>query len=508
MVVLLREQGPRGTSWVPMNKRCLSSCALLSINVFLSSCGGGGPGEIEATFAPASAPAVVLPTLAAAGTFVPQGSSSWPRFVYPQPGDPQVDTTQQIQWTAANNTAGYELQIGTTVGGSDVFDSGVVTATSIPMPVLPSGVVLYARVRAVLNGWSDALAPGHWPLGSYTVFRTDGQTPASTITNVAAGAELAAGTPLEWSANPLAVGYQLKSGANSSPVIHSTHAFITAPAAVQVTVTLDTIYLTGTVSSQLILSIASGAPSFSDAYKFGQQLAGEVRNMADRDNQPYGLSALSTVVGNLGLSSSNCGNFETALLQLIDETNVPLTVRPLDIEMESFDTHTLVEAYDEATNSWLTLDPTFGLTTLGADGAPATSAQISAAARAQDFSSLSFEFLTNAGAQYAQDYYIDYPLLFIDVETPDESGLVQAPPSTLAPYFDALPLPVAGNQMAYSLQCAPGFTSATAELNTGTQTMVCSGPDQLTGVFWAETIQAVSGNTSASAAWQLRRFVF
>lgn len=505
-----------------MNLRCRASIVVVSIMAFLSACGGGGDSTAGAAFlAPNSTSATTQLSVAPAGTFVPQGSSDWPLFVYPQPGDPHVDVTQPVKWTAANNARGYELQIGTTLGGSDVFDSGVITTTSVAMPPLPAGVVLYARVRAVLNGWADAVPSGHWPRGSYTRFRTDDQTEASTITNVTSNGALAAGTPLEWNASPLAVGYQLKIETMSLPlgltlgvegvpsgVIHATHALIVTPFSATVTVTLDTIYLTRTVSSQLTFVLTGGTLSFEERYQLAKELTGDVRSMADRDNQPYGLTALDAIVNRLGFSAADCGDFETTLLQLIGESNVGLNARPLDVELEVFDTHTLVEVLDNLSDRWVTLDPTFGLITLDSNGLPATSAEISTAARDQNWPALTFEYLTPAGTLYTNDYYIDYPLLFIDIELPDGSGLVQGPPTTLAPYFDALPLPVSGAQSAYALQCAPGFDSATAQLNAMTQTMPCIGPDRLTGISWAYTIQPISGNASAAAAWQLRRFVF
>src|SRR5258708_1526487 len=135
----------------------------LLANLLLSACSGSGHTANSLPFVSASDSGA-----ASSSTYVPAGSSDWPLFVYPQPGDPKVNITRFIAWTAANNARAYELQIGTTVGGNDVFDSGIVTATSVAMPPLPASVVLYARVRAILNGWGDASPAGHWSRGSYT----------------------------------------------------------------------------------------------------------------------------------------------------------------------------------------------------------------------------------------------------------------------------------------------------------------------------------------------------
>jgi hypothetical protein len=514
-----------------MNSRCLFLSLLLSTNALLGACGGGSgrtastplSGDVAADPLNASIPAPGSP-------YVPAGSSDWPLFIFPQPGDPNVDVTHAIQWTAANDARAYQLQLGTTVEGNDIYDSGIITATSVPMPQLPAGMVIYARVRAILTGWGDDFPAGTWPRGSYTRFRTDDQTPASTFSNVAVNTPLPAGAPLQWNASPLALGYRLiirgatfdSARTNSgiavgninidSGLIHTTRVFINVPTKASVFATLQTIYLDRTATAQVIFTAAGGTPTFADYYASAKQLTGEVRSMADRTNEPYGATVLDQISNSSGLSIASCQQFKLALLQLLREARVGADVRELDIALQQneYDTHTLLEILDPSSGRWSTLDPTFGLDTLRSDGVPATTVEISAAVRAQNWTALNFEFLTGNGDVYARDNYIDYPLLFMDIESPDGSeALVQAPPATLAPYFDSLPLPVSSAQTtAYALQCASGFGSATADVDSVAQTMPCNGSDQLTWIFWGNTIQATAGNNSTAAVWQVRRFVF
>ncbi len=503
-----------------MTKSLLFSGISLPLSLLLISCGGGSThAGVTSAFSAASDFGAAAPV-----SNGPAGSSDWPLFVYPQPGDPNVDITQAISWTAANNARAYELQIGTTVGGNDVFDSGIITATSVAIPPLPPLVVLYARVRAILNGWGDASPAGHWSRGSYTSFRTDDVTPASTFTNVGATKALPAGAPVEWTTSPLALGYRLVvtgaglgtgapgngSTTGDTGVIHTTHAFITAPANGKVSATLYTVYLDRTVSAQAEFTATGGAPTFAEQYAFGEELTAEVREMADLDNQPYGASALALNTNVYGMSVASCPQFMATLMQLLQESQVGLTARTLNIGLRgnAYDTHTLVEVLDLASNRWITLDPTFGLVTLRSDGAPAMSSEISAAVRALNWSALSYSLLTPAGSLYANSYYIDYPLLYMNVELPDGSGWVQSPPATLAPYFDPVSLPITEAPVTntYSLKCALGYTSATAQLNGAAQTLPCSGSDDLTPGFQADDIQLVDASTSV--AWQLLRFAF
>jgi hypothetical protein len=513
---------------------------LAMASLLLGACGGGGGsggaagagGQQTLDVADADVPGVAPP-----GTYAPGGSADFPNFIYPQPGDPKADTTQPLQWTAAAGARAYEIQIGTSPGASDILDSGIITSTSLAMPALPSGAVIYARVRAILQGWGDDLPAGHWPRGAYTLFRIDGQTPASQFLNLKKGGTLAAGHPVEWTASPLAIGYHLAitgatfDGAASNPgqgglagtasgtggtsntsvdsgFIHTTHIFIDATASAQVSATLTTVYLNGTETTQLTFTAAGGPPAFADSYALAKTLTAEVRGMADRDNQPYGPTALLTVVSGEGLSSASCQEFMVTLRQILVEVRVGVPVRTLDIALQDngYDTHTLVEALDQGSSRWVTLDPTFGLVTLRADGVPATSAEISAAVRAQNWSALTYTLLTPAGATYANDYYIDYPLLYMNVTNADGSGLVQAAPATLAPYFDALPLPVSGGKAAYGLKCPSGATSSSAQVDSSVETLPCGGSDGLSGLFWAYDIDATSGG--ATDAWRVRRFTF
>lgn len=488
-----------------MNKLWTILGLFISLACFLAACGGGSSQTAGSSSA----------AINASGNYSPTGSSDWPLFIYPQSGDTRVDSTQPIRWTSANNARAYQLQIGTTLGGNDIFDSGIITATSVPMPPLPPGAVSYARVRAIPTGWSDALAPGHWSRGTYTSFRTDDKTTASAFINVPANNILPTGAPLEWNPSPLALGYRVSvTGASigssgNSGLIHTTHIFIDAVPNAKVLATLETVYLTHTVSSQLSFIAAGGStPSFIDQFAVVKKLTADVRLMADRDNQPYGGTPLAASAGASGLSAASCEQFMLVLLQVIAESNITLNVRELDVALQEngYDTHTLVEIQDTSTARWVMTDPTFGLVTLRSDGIPATSAEISAAARNQNWSALNFELLTPAADLYARDYYIDYPLLFIDVVAPTGSGLVQDPPASLGPYFDSLPLPVAAAAPAsYAIQCASGANSATADLDDLPQTLPCGGSDGLSWVFSAYKIQPSNG---AAAAWRLRRFVF
>src|SRR5205085_2648131 len=113
-----------------------------------------------------------------------------------------------------------------------------------------------------------------------------------------------------------------------------------------------------------------------------------------------------------------------------------------------------VEVYDLPNNQWSVIDPTFGLIPhRNSDGGVATSADLSSAARAMNWSSINYELLTPAADAYARNYYLDYPSLFVNVYIPGSTTtLIQSPPD-IAPYYTSLHGNSAAGLGYYALQC-------------------------------------------------------
>ncbi len=80
-------------------------------------------------------------------------------FTNPLNGQSNVDTNQSFTWTSVPSAQGYFLTIGTTLYGSDLFNSGVMAAGQVTrsVPALPSGKTLYASLFTATNGaWSGS----------------------------------------------------------------------------------------------------------------------------------------------------------------------------------------------------------------------------------------------------------------------------------------------------------------------------------------------------------------
>jgi hypothetical protein len=92
------------------------------------------------------------------------------RFTYPVNGQLGVDTTKAFTWSTIPAAQGYVVIVGTTLYGTDLGSSGVLSpsVSSFNMADLPSGPVVYATLFTEVNGnWNRyqaigfVSAPGH-----------------------------------------------------------------------------------------------------------------------------------------------------------------------------------------------------------------------------------------------------------------------------------------------------------------------------------------------------------
>jgi hypothetical protein len=96
-----------------------------------------------------SAPATELPAVV-----VGRGQARAAQLTAPQDGQTGVTSAQAFTWEAQPQAQGYQLQIGTRPGASDVLDSGETARTWWTVEALPAGRTLYARLQTrVGNRW-------------------------------------------------------------------------------------------------------------------------------------------------------------------------------------------------------------------------------------------------------------------------------------------------------------------------------------------------------------------
>jgi hypothetical protein len=126
-------------------------------------------------------------------------------FTYPTEAQTGVDTSKPFSWSSVPTANYYDLYIGTTVGGYDLADSGVLPANQLSYTVaaLPTGPTLYAKIWVYANNvWTGQSISFTTALPKTAVFTypVDGQTAVDTT------------RPFTWSTSPTASYYDLMIG--------------------------------------------------------------------------------------------------------------------------------------------------------------------------------------------------------------------------------------------------------------------------------------------------------
>ncbi len=126
-------------------------------------------------------------------------------FTNPTNGQANVDTTQAFTWSTIAEAQGYIVVVGTTLYGSDLANSGVVSpaTTSFAIGALPVGPTLYATLLSEVNG-------GWTSFQSITFTAAAGLATFTSPLNGQANADPTA--PFTWATIPQAQGYILVAG--------------------------------------------------------------------------------------------------------------------------------------------------------------------------------------------------------------------------------------------------------------------------------------------------------
>ena len=431
-------------------------------------------------------------------------AATTPLFVFPADGTVAVDATQPFRWTSPPNANAQELRVGTSAGANDLFDSGQMVATTAVVNGLPTTGVVYARAMSSVNGtWHymdiaftlEAASPI-----SSIVVPSDGQAVFDTV------------QPFQWSAVPLARGYRLIIGStfgandvHDSGEIHVTQRFVPA---------LPIGLLYGRVSTELqgqwqandfTFTVTANTASVAVQIQSALWATDVVRQMALADNIPFSWTLLASITPGM---TANCFNYAEALLGVLAETNVQLPARSLDVALNpnGYDGHTLVEMFNSDSQNWMLLDPTFDLTVRrAADGNWATAEDMSSATRAEQWNNVSYVFLGGLGADYAHGYYLDYPLLFVDIYHTGQVP-VNGQGGSVLPYMVSVPTPVS-TQAVYAAGCAADLV--TDLLISGVdRSIACNGVDGLSYVFSAGSIALTALTSASTIVYQPMRFVF
>jgi hypothetical protein len=360
-----------------------------------------------------------------------------PTFTFPANGATGTDASQAFTWSAVPVAQRYYLTVGTSPGGRNVIDTGAFSAASTSyfgglLPQKPLYATIYAEVQGGWYGSSVSFTPGPPPSIATFVNLTDGAT----------GVDLYQG--FDWTSVASAASYYLTVGSKpggrdvyDSSTIHpsgTNHRFV--PLLQPSTTYHATIYtqLNGNWFPSS-LSFTTGADTgveFSANEQLAFSLVDNVRSMADPTGLPIPGTALANIVAQYGGTYASCEEYTVTLLQELATYKIR-NARPLRIAFidDGVDSHELVQIYSSTQGQWVLIDPTFDLVPYRAsDGLLATAADMNQATVAQSWSSITYTFLNpTAGDAYATGYYLDYPLLYLNL-----LGVTPAQPA-ITPYL-------------------------------------------------------------------------
>jgi hypothetical protein len=432
-------------------------------------------------------------------------------FIYPATRSIGIVASIPFHWSPAAQVgaaaAYYDLTIGSSPGTNDLFDSGKVQQTTyqVPANALPQGKTLYARVTAHLgNGQvlpTDTVfetAGGALPLARM-IYPTDGNTNVDVS------------IPFLWTASDLAQAYQLRIFRGGSQLRDSGE--------IQVPLYFAEDLPLGTYTAQNSTKI--GGSWYSSSFGFSVTHTGAVasteiatalwavdfvRHMADLNNNAYPWTDLWNRTGTRLWAL--CSDYRNSLLAVLSQMNVesvlPSGQRPrsLDIAFNGYDTHTLVEFWNTDTQNWVLLDPTFDIAMKrSSDGGWATREDIHNATLSANWSAISYQSVGSYGFAIAKHYYIDYPLLYLNIPPLPALGAESNP----VPYLVSSPMP-SGEPGIYLAQCSP---SPTVLLVDGSpKSIACEAASSLSPMFIATTVALPPDSSSSIQFYHPVRNVF
>ena len=162
-------------------------------------------------------------------------------------------------------------------------------------------------------------------------------------------------------------------------------------------------------------------PLPSDANTFRstvQQLTGNVRLMTQgATNSPIPGTLLAQVVAEDGVQWAFCTQYAETLTRLLVGQRISARIRSIVFDGTTSESHVTTEYYDPFLNKWIVADPTFGVVYWNPGIASGLSIdEVSSAVAAKNWGYIQqfITYITNNGALYSHNYYMDPILLYLN----------------------------------------------------------------------------------------------
>jgi hypothetical protein len=442
-------------------------------------------------------------------TTADQLRSPYSTLIHPADRTFGVDTGKPFQWTIAPDADCYYLYVGTNQGGKDLHDSGEIQTTSRLVPGLPVGTILYARIWTKVRGiwyWTDSVfsAASASPIQSLMIYPPDGSVSVDLS------------IPFQWTSAPGAESYRLHIGSapgtkdfHDSGEIRTNARFVDAlPPNVPVYARLWTQLGGNWYYSDTSFRVVDRPTGFQQRLQTALSLTDQVRMMADLNNLTIEGTLLHQLAASHGRQWALCNDYAETLLQMLQEYGIgPARYLNLGFNSNYYDMHTLVELYNPDQQNWMVLDPTFSLSPqLATSGLRATAEEISASSRSNDWDAIEYNFLGALGDTVARRYYVDYPLLYLNVYHEDLSSFVLGQGYSPLQYLEEVSLPISTLGL-YVLRNST-VAQTTVLVNGSAVTVYFNGIDSTSKIIGAGSISLPPGAPGGTRAYVVRRYVF
>ncbi len=430
------------------------------------------------------------------------------QWLYPLHGAVGVDSSLPLRWSTQANVEAFRLEAGTSPGIYDLSDTAPFLADSYDLPPVPLGSTVYARLWTSVGGtWSFQDA----------VFTTDPAPEPSRLVYPSDGAtSVDANRAFEWTAVPTALAHRLRiapsaGGADvfDSGEISVTRQFaIDLPAGVPLTARLATLLGGEWQETTSSFTVGEGGDLEEATLDTAYWATTAIRDMALPSHLTIPGTSLADAMFLHRQVYATCGNYSAELERWLREIRLPGAAHMRATGFSSSDGHVVVEHQFSPGGPWRVLDPTFVLTPRDpVSGAPLSVDDLSSRMRAGEWDAVEYVPLEEASEKYLLQYYLDYPLLFLN---PAPVGLFEAPAGeqlSPLPYLVEAALPIATTWDLFVAQCPENTEQVVLEINGAARLVPCRGPFRMSASFFAAQVESAAG-APPPRVFRPKRFVF
>lgn len=398
-----------------------------------------------------------------------------------------------LSWNSVESASFYRLCLGSEPGETDLYDSGQTMQTSMVLPSLPAGKIVYATIETKM-GKNLYRVPTYFRMAA-----TDTYTPPSMEYPTDGDQSVDLSKPFSWSRIPWATLYRLHLGTSpggndlfDSGQIWVTRVFLPPlPTGTPIYGTLGA-QIGGTwMERSFTIQVTSTAPPSWDVVNENLEWASAyIRSLCSKSNHPHGWIVFWDNLLSNSLGSVNCQMYSVRLKGTIEQMLIPVNTDIIHVAfaINGIDGHTLLQAWNPSRNLWELLDPTFAIRPIDpGTSLPVTAEWMRTLSQSQNWSSFAYRALLPSSSNYLQTYYLDYPLLFLNIE---ENDILPTPSlaTSILPYLQSIPAP---------LQDSPGNYIVGFSGNTGfviqdglVRQLIGTGHDMLTPCQFSKSLAA------------------